>query len=206
MSRSILYLSAGIVHPTLKARKHLRRLLVSFPTADIRVSANIEDLADLAKNDPDAVVLYLHYPADEPAVVAALDSYVRAGGNLLAIHGAAASFKGSERYAALLGGRFRTHGRIGRFVVNPMAGKLEELRQNLSFGVVDELYIHQLVADRQVQYVVSASHGEEPVVWVRKHGLGRVAYCALGHRSKIFRLVQVRTIIHGLLNWLLEAS
>jgi type 1 glutamine amidotransferase len=147
------------------------------------------------------MVLYFHQKAISNLALETLDHYVRQGGGLLAIHSATASFKNAPRYFDILGGRFRDHGPVQFFQVEPVAPNDEVFGDITPFTVRDELYRHEYDPDNHIHFYATVDDQQEPIIWTRTYGRGRVCYCALGHRSDIMRQPEVVEILQRGLIW-----
>ena len=115
--------SAGLIHPTPIAQLRLAHLLLAVAGEVNRSAAqdggfkpeglihrrHTGGIRRLCELSPPLLALYFHHPREDPSLVEAITRYVRNGGTLLAIHGVSASFKGSDEFATLLGGRFTGH-------------------------------------------------------------------------------------------------
>jgi hypothetical protein len=156
-----------------------------------------------------AVVLYIHRETISPAALEGLESFVAQGGGLLAVHSASASFVQEPRHAEILGGRFREHGPIERFQVQPATPQDPIFAGIPPFAVEDELYRHDYDPDSWIHFYTPVDGGQEPVVWTRHYpasGAGRIAggrvcYCALGHTVSSMRNPHVQRILQRGLAW-----
>lgn len=200
----ILYVSSGIFHPAWPNRLRLRALLGRGGTYAVRESRSLEALTDADYAGARAVVLYLHGKEISTPALDRLEGFVRAGGGLLALHSAAASFKQEPRYHALLGGRFRGHGPVGQFLVQPAAAADEVFSVRAAFRLRDERYLHETYGDIRVRFVSTVNGESEPFVWTRVHGAGRVCYCAAGHTFASLDQAEVRRILLDGLAWVTQ--
>ena len=174
MARSILLVSAGLVHPSLLGRFWLRRGLEAMPGYRFRRVASLESLPRLSLDSFQAIVLYVHHRTVSPTALESLAGFVQQGGGLLGIHSASASFTEEARFVDLLGGRFVTHGPVESFEVQPTAAQDEIFDGIGAFSVDDELYRHEYDPDNQLHFATTVDEEQEPVVWTRRHGMGRV--------------------------------
>ena len=169
------------------------------------------------------MVLLFHQAEPPAGAVEALERYVHAGGGLLAIHGALASFKAHPRYAALLGSPFAGHGKPGPIDLYPVAGGASRAGgRGRSAGradsapsgdpprnrprVTDELYRVDLAEDAAVRCVGSrhAAAEEHAICWERRLGAGRVAVVTLGHYAQTLADAFVQQLLKDELEWLVE--
>src|SRR5262245_22912973 len=112
--KPILEVSAGWFHPPYLGRLWLRRMLTELSgEAPVRAES-LETAAQRGMSPYRALVLYFHHPRAQlsEGALAAFERYVAGGGGVLALHSATASYKGTDRYFEILGGRFTGHGRV----------------------------------------------------------------------------------------------
>ncbi|MFT4053450.1 MAG: ThuA domain-containing protein [Novosphingobium sp.] len=140
----------------------------------------------------------------------ALQAFVRQGGGILAIHGAADSHYGWPWYGAMIGARFARHpagtpeGQLTRANGKHLALKGMPRR----FRHVDEWYwFADMASDVRPLVTLSArSIGEEgsdlhPVSWAREFEGGRVFYTSLGHTEAAWSDPVVLAHVRGGLLW-----
>jgi type 1 glutamine amidotransferase len=197
----ILLVSDGLVHPSLAGRFWLRRALAALPGYRLRHAASLEVLSRLPPASYAAIVLYVHQSSLSAAALAGLEGLLEAGGGLLAVHSASASFKEEPRYYELLGGQFVRHGPIEEFLVQPASPQDEAFAGIPEFTVRDELYRHEYDATNRILFHTVVDGEREPVVWTRRWGPGRVCYCSLGHTVSSMRHPQVWQILQRGLAW-----
>ena len=204
MTKRVLAVSAGLVHPNCFARRKFRRIIEGMPEMETAWAAGLADLMALGGGGYDGALLYFQYKTIEDEILDALDRFVTGGGGLFALHSASASFKQVPRYFDILGGRFVTHGKIAPFTVRRTDKAASFFSVTDPFTVTDELYIHQYDDDVTVHYAAEAPNGPEPVVWTKEHGKGRICYVSLGHRAGIYCQEAVRRIVVEGLLWTLK--
>lgn len=180
MTRSVLLVTDGIVHPSLAGRWALNRALRAVPGLCFEQVHSLENLpADVERFA--ALVLYFHHKTLSSSALARLDGHVRQGGGILALHSATASFKDCLPYFEILGGRFIGHGKVEPFeMVNRGGGAFDDLP---NFTMTDELYLHDLSADIQIHFTARHAGQEVPVVWTRHYERGKVCYAGPGHTA-----------------------
>jgi type 1 glutamine amidotransferase len=197
----ILLVSAGVVHPSWLGRVWLREFLESLAGYRVRRVSSLEDIKKRTLSQYAAMVLYFHRKNVSAEALQALGHYTRSGGGLLALHSASASFKAQERYFGILGGRFERHGPVQEFLVQPAAQPEAAFQGMAAFHIKDELYRHTWDPQNEIQFFTQVEGMQEPVVWTRRFGMGRVCYCALGHRAAVLRHPAVQQILRQGLAW-----
>lgn len=111
-----------------------------------------------------------------------LCDFVQNGGGYVGIHSATDSFKKSDRYWEMLGGRFAGHGG-GKFTVyiydrdHPITKGLQD------FEIQDETYSHNYHRNAQMRSLTRMNRGNErqSMSWVSSYGKGRLFYTGNGH-------------------------
>ena len=203
MKKRLLVVSAGIFHPSISARRELNKILKSLSGIDFIAISNIETLTRLSDGGFDGVILYFHRKKISGKTLDSLDSFVKGGGGILALHSASASFKKSSRYYDILGGRFTTHGKVEPYTVSRTDSADRVFGVIEPFTITDELYIHSYDDDVKIQYATETKDKKEPVVWTRSYAKGRVCYVSLGHVPKVLKDDSVRRIITNGLSFIL---
>lgn len=200
--KKILLVTDGILHPPLLGRLALRKALQRMEGFAFGRAPSIENLPANV-DDYDAMVLYFHHKHISEKALNALALFVSAGGGLLAIHSATASFKEAMPYFEILGGRFIGHGALGALEIRPTGGKGEEdpFRGIGAFIVKDELYMHELQGGIHVHFTAGQGGEEAPAVWTYHYGQGRVCYAMLGHCAATLRHPNYQQILRGGLAW-----
>jgi type 1 glutamine amidotransferase len=148
-----------------------------------------------------AVVLFVHDEKVSPPALRALDDFVAAGGGLLAIHAASASYVDEAQWLRILSGRFREHGPVQTFRVEPALEEDEVFGGIPAFSVRDELYRHDYDPHVRFHFATRVDGEQEPVVWTKYWGVGRVCYCSLGHTLSSIRNPRVLEILRRGLDW-----
>ena len=200
MRSNVLYVSRGLFHPHLLARRACRGIVE-------QILGFAPDTAPALKPDLSlyrAVVLYFHEKSLSPEVLEGLRAFVAAGGGLVALHSAAASCKRQPGYADLLGGRFAAHGPVERFSVQPTPGYALPSPAQPPFAILDERYRHEITAQVVVDYESISSGAPEPFAWRRTGGGGRVFYLAAGHTLAAWSHPAIHAILRAGLLWALK--
>ena len=197
--KSVLVVSGGIFHPPLAGRLAMQRSMASLSGYKFRAAGSLEALPENLQQFS-ALVLYFHQKTISDAALAALDGFVAAGGGVLAIHSATASFKQTPHYFKILGGRFVGHGPVETFSVarksdSPIFDEVEE------FKVYDELYLHEVEPDIEVHYTTNYQDQVVPVVWTHTWGKGKVCYAVPGHTASSMNNPAMQFILRKGLQW-----
>jgi putative membrane-bound dehydrogenase-like protein len=168
---------------------------------DLTYTDDVETLTadNLAKYD--ALAIFRDSGDLPPKPEAALLDYVEGGKGLVAIHCASHCFRNSDRYTALVGGRFLRHD-TGVFRARIIDAQHPALQGVSSFESWDETYVHnQLADDIRVLMVREDAGGYEPYTWVRQQGKGRVFYTALGHDERTWNKEGFHKLLEQGLRW-----
>lgn len=201
--KTVLLVTDGWVHPPITARIALRRALGEMQGFTFRRIRSLERLpADLDRYD--ALVLYFHHKHLSQSALLRLDQYVSAGGGILGVHTATASFKDELAYFKIIGGRFTGHGPVETFTLTPRPGS--EVFSGLpAFSVRDELYIHELEPGIEVHFTADHQGEEVPAVWTYHYAQGRVCYGVPGHTTQSLQDPIYQEVLRRGLAWVCGA-
>jgi type 1 glutamine amidotransferase len=204
MSKNILMISDGRIHPPLMGRFWLRYALAGMKGFNFaRVNA-MEDILDVDLSGFDGMVLYFHHKKISDAALKAFDDFVTDGGGVLAIHAVTASFKETNRFTDILGGKFAGHGPVESFSVTPASQEYKIFKGISEFQVKDELYLHDLQPDIEVHFTTLYEGEPVPVVWTRTHVDGRVCFACPGHRAGSMRIPEYQRLLTRALTWVTQ--
>ncbi|MEA2155198.1 MAG: uncharacterized protein QOE11_1338 [Solirubrobacteraceae bacterium] len=178
--------TAGFHHPSIPAaRAALRRLGDASPDFDIVPVASSRSLTAAALARAQAVV-FLSTTGElsmGPSGLRRLLRWIRAGGAFVGLHATSNTFPGRPEFARMLGARFRAHPFVGRgrvIVTDRRHPAMADLPA--SFVIDDEFYVFRSSPRRRAHVLARrATSADEPLVWWRREGRGRVFYSALGH-------------------------
>jgi hypothetical protein len=222
----VLLISTGLAHPSVKARSQLSALLQTVSGIELRRSCGLAGFTRLESGRYTAAVLYYHRSHLSQRRLTALSRFVERGGGVLAVHSATASFKEYPDYFRILGGRFAGHGPVEEIRVHRSESSDRETsgasaadgseaaaRSSdapdcsdlpASFTLRDELYRHRFYGGVSVHFRAEDGEAwEEPVVWSRLYGDGKVFYTAFGHTAAALEHPAVQDIIRRGMEWLL---
>lgn len=203
---TLLLVRSGVLHPSLPSQSAARRALehgvsrLAEPAYLRTVSGVNRPLSELPGTNPWGVALMFHLQRVTDSALGGLCDYVEGGGRLLALHGATASFKGSRRFEALIGRRFTGHDAVRPMTLRRAAdapASPADLPDRVT--IVDEPYEHVETAPVTPWFT---GEDQDPLVWTREHGRGRVAVFVPGHRAATFHEPDVVRILGALVGWL----
>jgi uncharacterized protein len=109
-----------------------------------------------------------------------LTEFVANGKGYAGIHSASDSFKNSDAYWKMVGGRFIGHG-SGTFPVHFTVKRNEIVRGMKDFEIKDETYKHEFHPDAKLVVLARRATDGDPSVWIQYYGKGRVFFTGLGH-------------------------
>lgn len=199
--KKILLVTDGIFHPTYFGRLALRESLKQVEGFSFTHASSLEILpSDLESFS--ALVLHFHHKMISDRALERLDTFVKNGGGILAIHAATASFKRSMPYFKILGGQFTGHGKVEIFEVIKVRDDIFTGIGN--FFVNDELYIHKLEPGIEVHFTAKHEGKDVPVVWTYHYGKGSVCYAVPGHTTGTMRDPTYQHILRRGLEWVTE--
>lgn len=165
-------------------------------TGDFRVTLSRErdDLRGEVLDRYDLLVMHTQGGELSEAQRDGLVGFLERGGGLVGVHSATATYKTSDDFWRIVGGRFTTHQRRDFEVritrKHPITAGLT------AFNVFDEDYNHVFHPDVRIE-VLAERDDQIPVMWTRQYGQGRVFNNALGHfeavwNARQFQIVNVR--------------
>jgi type 1 glutamine amidotransferase len=209
--KKVLLVTDGVFHPTLFGRFALHKALSSpLPKGEglgVRKNFSFVHVSSLEKLPVDlgsfsALVLHFHHKKISNAALERLDTFVKSGGGILAIHAATASFRGATPYFKILGGQFAGHGKVGNFEVVRVRDDIFGGINN--FIVKDELYIHELEPSIEVHFTAKLEGKDVPVVWTYLYGNGKVCYAVPGHTTASMKNETYQRVLRRGLMWVTE--
>lgn len=233
--RRNLIVTGGIRHPFADASLALRSVLAQYDI-DSEITEDVEGgFACLRERGYDMVTVYAlrwrmlgdEKYAPHRATWAfslsehgrdALTRYVRDGGALFGLHTASLCFDDWPGWKDLLGGVWTWgksfHPPRGPVAAGPTADPHPITAGIAGFEVVDEVYsaldimpdVKPLMTARMAAPVEGSKSADQPVLWAREFGRGRVIYEALGHDRASIEQAEHRRIIARSALWLLRQS
>lgn len=155
------------------------------PHYDVVVTDDPQDLLTLDA----ALVVGLDDRFDDPVdptTLAAVESWVRAGGHLLVVHNGICWAR-DPHWRRLIGGRFTHHG--------PAKTLAFVRRDGARFEVFDEPYRFSIpwFSGNHLLAVYEDEGRFWPAAWTRRVGAGRITYSTPGHFPAVFDHTEYRT-------------
>jgi type 1 glutamine amidotransferase len=203
--------TAGFHHPSIPAaRAALQRLGDESPDFDVVPVASSRVLTAAALGRARAVV-FLSTTGElrmGPTGLARLLRWIRAGGAFVGLHAASNTFPERPQFARMLGARFAAHPFVGRGRV-VVSDRHHPATRGLpaSFPIDDEFYVFATSPRRRAHVLARrASARDEPLVWWRREGRGRVFYSALGHPDAAWSDANNLRLVAGGLRWAVGAG
>lgn len=120
--------------------------------------------------------------------------------DLVGIHSASDSFKNSDRYGQLIGGRFSGHAH-GTFTVE-VVDKWHPITVGLKeFEITDEDYQHAYHPEADIHVIARKKGDDRNMAWVKHVGKGRLVYLANGHGVAAFKTPGFQKLLVNAMYW-----
>jgi uncharacterized protein len=198
--------TAGFHHPSIPAATAaLQRLGEESPDFDVVAVASSRSLTAAALRGADAVV-FLSTTGELRMGARGLRRllrWIRAGGGFVGLHAASNTFDAEPAFARMLGAQFKAHPFVGRGRVI-VSDRRHPATRGLprSFVLDDEYYVFRTSPRRRAHVLARrATKADEPLVWWRREGRGRVFYSALGHPVAAWSDATHLRLVAGALRW-----
>lgn len=198
--KKVLLVTDGIIHPPYLGRMALEKSLAELGEFEFQHVRSMEKLPANLK-DFSALVIYIHHKRISESALTDLDTFVSGGGGILAIHSATASFKETNRFFEILGGRFIGHGAVEEIKIKRVKDEIFDVGD---FVIKDELYIHELQPGIDVHFTAKHEGKDIPVVWTYRYSKGKVCYAMPGHTTASMKHPSVKGILRRGLKWVTE--
>ncbi len=185
--KSILIISDGYFHPPSSGIAKIGKLIEKCTSYDVVRVKKLKNIKNTDLSEYSCLILYFHSKQNKnnKNLLKKISLYSKNGGNILAMHGATASFKNNEEYVNLIGGKFTGHAKPSLIHVTGF----------ISFDIIDELYEHNLSEDCEPLLFGNG----RPVYWKKKNGNGKVVCFTLGHKRNVYNRNEIMTaIIHAI--------
>lgn len=175
------------------------------------VDSNLQDISSILDKNPSAIIFATENrvnPESEDAhewLTKELDekitSYVKNGGNFIAIHAALASYPKDSKYVDMLKGYFIDHPQE-HYNVRYTTNNKSPLNGSFDFTALDEHYVlHVDEANTNVFMKLSSDFGEGCAGWFHEYGKGRVIAIAPTHNKEGFEMDEVVRLYCEVIGW-----
>jgi putative membrane-bound dehydrogenase-like protein len=150
----------------------------------------------------DTVMLYANHDVISDDQFAALNKFIESGRGFVPVHCASACFGNNEKFSALVGARFASHG-AGEFkaaILQPAHPIFKGVNEFTSW---DETYVHDRINTEGRELLMERVEGDkrEPWAWTRTQGKGRVFYIAGGHDERTWKQPDFQLILRNAIVW-----
>ncbi len=177
---NVLFLVGGPFHDQPELYPILQKKLEDTGDFTVTVSKDLDQLKTENIKNYDLLIMYTTRLDPTKEQEEGLVKFVEGGKGFVGIHCATDTFRESDAYWKLVGGRFRTHGNE-TFRVN-ITGKSHPIVKGMSgFEISDETYCDDFNPESKVIVLARREKDSEPVAWVQDYGKGRVFVTGLGH-------------------------
>lgn len=201
MSKKVLVVSTGLFHPGIRSGRYFKQLLSSLRTFDFQLTRQANDIALLRKQSFQSALLYFNSARVADQVLGNLEDFVFNGGGLLVLNSTATSLAENKRFTQLLGGKAIRGSKAKVCHIKLSTGKPTLFKGFKAVELTEQLPHHHYMADVKIHLIAKAEGIEEPVVWTRELGKGRICYCALGCHAPILKTDLFMKIFERCLTW-----
>ena len=196
----VLFLVDGCCHDFKTLPPMLADKLKETGCFEFSITADREELIPAKISKYDVALFYTQGSDMTPEQEKGLTEFVKGGKGYVGIHSASDTFKNSDAYWNLVGGRFKGHGG-GTFPVHFTVKRHELTRGLADFEITDETYDHSVPEDTKRMVLARRAQDGEPALWVLQYGSGRVFYTGLGHGKEAWENPTFQTLITRGLCW-----
>jgi type 1 glutamine amidotransferase len=176
----VLFMVGGPYHDNPELYPILQKMLEGTGDFTVTLSRDLDQFKAENIKNYDLVVMYTTRLNPTKEQEQGLIDFVANGKGFVGIHCATDTFRDSDAYWKLVGGRFRTHGHE-LFKVN-ITGKSHAIVKGMSnFEINDESYSDDFHPGSKVIVLARRPKDGEPSAWVQYYGKGRVFVTGLGH-------------------------
>ena len=148
----------------------------------------------------DEVLIYTQGGKLTPEQEKGLTEFIASGKGLAGIHCASDSFKNSDAYWKMLGGRFTGHG-YGDRTIKITAKRYPVVKGVENFQITDEDYDNVIHPEAKLLVLARWENDGQPAVWVQDYGKGRVFYTGMGHGKEAFENKSFQDVVIRGMRW-----
>lgn len=204
--RAFLLLGQGGERQFHNQPEHWAAFAAVLRAADLSTRVISDDPADLNAANLARFDVILNFASSLPEneeQIGALLGAVASGIGFVGLHSATTTFRTSQPYIAMIGSRFSHHPPLGHYTVERISTDHPVTAGFEPFTLEDELYHLTDVAD-DIQVLAWAE--EQPMVYVRQHGAGRVCYIAPGHDQRAIGRPEYARLVNQAIGWAARRS
>lgn len=177
---NVLFLVGGPFHDNPALYPIMQKMLDDLGHYTMTLSRDVDQFKPENIKKYDLVISYSTRLTMNKEQEQGLVNFIESGKGLVAIHCGVDTFRDSDAYWKLVGGRFFKHGHE-LFKVN-ITGKSHPIVKGLSdFEINDESYCDEFSPESKCIVLARRDKDSEPSVWVQYYGKGRVFVTGLGH-------------------------
>jgi len=177
---NVLFHVGGPFHDNAELYPILQKVLEDTGEFKVTISRDLNEFKAENIKKYDLVIIYCTRQDLTKEQEQGLTGFVESGKGLVGIHCATDTFRDSDAYWKLVGGRFTTHSN-GTFKVN-ITGKSHCIVKGMNpFEITDETYRDEFNPSSKVIVLMRRDMDSEPSAWIQYYGKGRVFVTGLGH-------------------------
>ena len=167
---------------------------------EFTITEDRDELIPSRISNYDVALFYTQGSDMTPNQEKGLTEFIKSGKGYAGIHCASDTFKNSDAYWQLVGGRFKGHS-SGTFPVHFTVRNHEITKGLEDFSITDETYVHDYNPNSKLVVLARRVTDDEPSVWVQNYGEGRVFFTGLGHGKEAWENPTFQTLVTRGLYW-----
>ncbi|MCL2373306.1 MAG: ThuA domain-containing protein [Defluviitaleaceae bacterium] len=190
------------IYPTVKAALEA--------AGETLADSQLADLPAILDNNPAAIIMgvenRLNPESDNvthwltPEIDQKIEAYVAAGGSIIALHAAIASYPQGSKYIQMLRGYFISHPDE-----HCLVSYKGQLGGSHDFQLMDEFYVVDVDQENTNVFLTSESlHGQGIAGWYHNYGNGKAIVIVPTHRKESNQNPATIRLITAGINWALE--
>ena len=197
----VIFLRGGPVHDWKNNPPLLKAVLDATGDFEVTFTENLDDLKQRIEQF-NIIAVYTTELTLTKEQEDGLCNFIKNGGGFVGIHSASNSFKNSDRYWEMLGGRFAAHeaGKYTAYIYDPEHPITSGLKD---FQIEDDTYYHNYHRNAQMRSLIRMSRGDErqSMAWVSRYGKGRVFYTGFGNDRKAWSNPSFQRLLVRAMYW-----
>jgi uncharacterized protein len=196
----VLFEVNGCCHDFVNLPKMLADKLTATGDFEFTITEDRDELMPSRISKYDVALFYTQGSEMTPEQEKGLTEFVKSGKGYAGIHCASDTFKNSDAYWKMVGGRFKSHS-SGTFEVHFTVRRNPITKGLADFKITDETYVHDYHKDAKLNILARRVQDSEPSVWTQKYGSGRVFFTGLGHGKEAWENPTFETLVTRGLYW-----